>query len=595
VGATSGPLDPRLQELVEEHFQYLLRALPVAATFMGIHSEDHRLGDASRDGVEDRIAHERRLMAQLEGLDTAGLSEPARFEREIALHGARLDLFDLEERREWEQRPSAMEEIGDAVFSILSREFAPLPDRLESIASRLEGVPVVLAQHRARLGDRLVQTWNELELGGAEELPALFDEVVGTARGVWPEGSPALRRIQSAASRASLAVDAYAAWLRARTADASATWSLGRERYEQLVELRALDGLTADDILALGEDQLEANRRARREAALALDPDAEELAVVHRLKEDHPATFEEALAAYRDAMLRARRHVLDRGLATLPPGETLSVEATPEYLRRAAVPFAAYLEPARFDPRPAGIYMVTPSVNGGAAVLREHYRASISNTSIHEAYPGHHVQLSAANTHPSLARALVQAPEFIEGWAMYGEQMMREQGFDNGPAFMVALYTDAIWRACRVVLDVRMQRGEMTVAEATEFLAARTGFERANAQAEVLRYTYTPTYPLSYLVGKVLLLRLRDDEQRRLGPAFSLRRFHDQLLYSGSLPIAFHRRLLAGEGGGSTLPPMEADAVPAPDAGETGALPATGTAPADSPAVVTPGGAASGA
>jgi uncharacterized protein (DUF885 family) len=128
---------------------------------------------------------------------------------------------------------------------------------------------------------------------------------------------------------------------------------------------------------------------------------------------------------------------------------------------------------------------------------------------------------------------------------MYSEQMMREQGFDAAPNFRVNMHTDAIWRACRIILDVRMHRGEIEVEDAIRFLVAQTSFEEANARAEVRRYTYTPTYQLSYLLGKVLLLGLRSDEQRRLGGAFSLRDFHDALLNNGSLPISFHRRILA--------------------------------------------------
>jgi uncharacterized protein (DUF885 family) len=134
---------------------------------------------------------------------------------------------------------------------------------------------------------------------------------------------------------------------------------------------------------------------------------------------------------------------------------------------------------------------------------------------------------------------------------MYCEQMMREQGFDDGPAFQVGLATDAIWRACRIVLDIQMHRGELSIDAATDFLQEMTHFEPPVARAEVTRYTYTPTYQLSYLLGKVMILRLRDDEQRRLGPAFSLRAFHDSLLANGSLPISFHRRLLEGPEGGT--------------------------------------------
>jgi uncharacterized protein (DUF885 family) len=135
---------------------------------------------------------------------------------------------------------------------------------------------------------------------------------------------------------------------------------------------------------------------------------------------------------------------------------------------------------------------------------------------------------------------------------MYSELMMREQGFDDDPRFRLIMHTDAIWRACRIILDVRMHRGEIGVDDATDFLVQQTNFERPNAQAEVQWYTFRPTYPLSYLLGRTLLLGLRSDEQRRLGDRFSLKAFHDTLLRNGSLPISFHRRLLAGAAGSGT-------------------------------------------
>jgi uncharacterized protein (DUF885 family) len=255
-------------------------------------------------------------------------------------------------------------------------------------------------------------------------------------------------------------------------------------------------------------------------------------------------------------MFRARSHIIEHGLATIPPDERIEVIPTPLHLRQS-LPLAAYFQPPKFDRDPAGIYVVTPSVDDDPDAMREHNWSAISNTSIHEAYPGHHLQLVIAREHPSLSRLQLDATEFVEGWAMYCEQMLREHGFDAGPVFEVGLATDAIWRACRIVLDIQMHRGELSVEKATEFLVEMTRFERSVAHAEVLRYTYTPTYQLSYLLGKVMILELRADEQRRLGARFDLRAFHDALLRNGSLPISFHRRLLAesngsGPGGNAT-------------------------------------------
>jgi uncharacterized protein (DUF885 family) len=277
--------------------------------------------------------------------------------------------------------------------------------------------------------------------------------------------------------------------------------------------------------------------------AREIDDSVDEATVIDRLKRDQPKTFAEALDAYREVMVRARQHLIDRDIVTVPPDERIEVLQTPDYLRNV-IPFAAYFSPPKFDPNPKGIYIVTAAVGHDPNAMREHNFSSISNTSIHEAYPGHHLQLAVANANPSLTRLQADAPEFVEGWGMYSEQMMREQGFDAAPNFRLNMHTDAIWRAVRIILDVKMHRGEIGIEDAIAFMVDQTSFEEANARAEVRRYTYTPTYQLSYLLGKVLLLGLRADEQARLGDAFSLRDFHDTLFRNGSLPISFHRRLL---------------------------------------------------
>jgi uncharacterized protein (DUF885 family) len=535
-----GPLDERLFDLVEERFRRLIRDNPVLGTYVGIHTEDDRLGDGSRDAVVGELADEKAHLAAIEAIEPAGLSQLGRLERDLEIHNLRRVIFDTEVVRTWERRSTALDTIGDALFLIFAQDFAPLPERLASIAGRLEAVPEYLEESKTRASVPQVRLWQRLEIESAADLPSFLDEIVAAGADL-PDA--ARRRLTTAAHAARDALAGYATWLEGTLTNGTDDWALGRERYDELVALRAFDGLDADAILAIGEEQLRLNREARVAAAREIDSTADEAAVVDRIKEDHPATFEEALEAYRDVMVRGRTHLIERGIVTVPPDERIDVIPTPEYLRNV-VPFAAYFSPPKFDPNPKGIYIVTPSVGNDPNAMREHNFSSISNTSIHEAYPGHHLQLAVSNRHPSLTRLATDAPEFVEGWGMYSEQMMREQGFDDAPNFRLAMYTDAIWRACRIVLDVRMHRGELSVEEATDFLVSNTRFEGANARAEVNRYTYTPTYQLSYLLGKVLLLQLRADEQRRLGSRFDLRAFHDTLLDNGSLPISFHRRLL---------------------------------------------------
>ena len=546
--ASPGSLDAHFYDLVEARFRNVVESEPAWATQLGIHAWDDRLPDPSRERVLGDIERDKAHLTAIEALDAASLSPEARFERELELHHVRLRVFRAETVRTWERRSNGASALGDALFALFTRDFAPLAERLSSIASRLEAAPEFLRGYRSRAVVPQVRQWLEVELRSSRNVPSFLDDIVAAADHATtkvPDGDR--RRLERAVERAKTAIEEQTEWLREITPGATGEWPLGRDRYAELLELRAFDGLDADAILVIGWEQLERNHAARAAAAREIDPGTTEAAVVDRVKRDHPSTFEAALDTYRDDMRRARQYLIDHAIVTIPPDERVEVIATPPYLR-GVMPFAAYFEPARWDRSPVGVYVVTPAVDDHPDALREHYRASISNTSIHEAYPGHHLQLALASRHPSLTRAQVDAPEFVEGWGMYSEQMMREEGFDAGPEFRLALATDAIWRAARIILDVRMHRGEVSIEEATDFIVEHTAFERPNALAEARRYTSTPAYNLSYLLGKVLLLQLREDERRRLGSAFSLRDFHDALLRGGSLPISFHRRALRGEG-----------------------------------------------
>jgi uncharacterized protein (DUF885 family) len=539
--ARPGRLDDRLYDLVESRFRRILRANPVAATFLGIHTEDHRLPDGSREAVLAELEADKAHMARVEALDPRELSDDARFERDLELHNLRLQVFETEVIRTWERRSTALETIGDAIFLLFARDSQPLPERLVSIAARLDQVPTFLERSSSRAAVPQVRLWQQLEIESARDLPFMFEEL--RRAGETALGDADRARLGRAIDRATTALREYSGWLTGGLARGTDEWALGRARYDELIALRAFDGLTADGILEIGQEMLHEHRRLRRDAAIELDPNADEPSVIERIKAEQPPDFEAALAAYRDAMYRSRTHLIERRLVTVPDDERLEVLPTPTYLRMV-IPFAAYIESPPFEHRPLGLYIVTPSVDGDSNAMREHNLSSISNTSIHEAYPGHHLQLTIGGRNPSLSRLLTNAPEFVEGWGMYSEQLMRDHGFDDAPKYRVMMHTDAIWRACRIILDIRMHRGEVTPEEAVDFLVEHTAFEEPNARAEVKRYTYTPTYQLSYLLGKVLILGLREDERRRRGVDFRLQDFHDALLNAGSLPISFHRRLL---------------------------------------------------
>lgn len=531
------PDDRRFDDTIASWFNDRLRLQPEWATYLGIHDYDDQLSPGGRDGVDQDIAFTRASMDAMRGFADADLSPERALDRDLVIHEGRLRLFDLETRRSWAGRSDGAEAIGGALFPIFTREYAPLEERLTNIAARLEQAPRYLQETRERVTDP-VALWTEIDLEGGESLPFFLETIMDAARG--PEVSPAVAlRLERAIEATRTALDEHQAWLRDDVMPRSgAEWASGPEWFEEIVRLRELDA-TGDEILAVGEAML-ADSHAQRDAiCAAIDPNLTPAEVGDLVKNDHPATFEEALEDYRVAMDRAREFVIEHDLASMAPQDRLVVIETPAFIRHL-IPFAAYFEPARFDPEPTGTYIVTPPETPD--MMREHNYAAISNTSVHEAYPGHHLQLSASISNPSLVRLFSTSAEFAEGWAFYTETMMKDAGFDNTPRHRYAQLTDVVWRATRIILDVQMHRGQVTFEEAVERLIAETGFERPAALAEVKRYTSSPAYQLSYLYGRHMIEELRRDVEQAEGANFNLKAFHDRLLFGGTMPVSYARR-----------------------------------------------------
>lgn len=516
------------QAAVRRALDRMLEIDPVLATRLGDHRHDGRLPGGGRADVEAAIDVWSTLESALEGQE--GL------DADVGRYAARWFRFQLEELRIWEGMADASENLGTAIFLLFARDHAPLEERLEPIASRLEDVPRYLQASRERLV-RPVRIWNEVELEGARALPSLFETIAGA-----PAPESLRRRLQAAAEAATVAAAEYTGWLEEdvlpRSVDESA---FGEAAFETLLQRRLLPG-SADEILALGRDYLERLKEERAELVAREWPGSGDDDVLARVRADRAATFAEALDEYRETMRRAREFVGERGLMSLPGHDVLEVMETPAFLR-PLTPFAAYEPPAYFEQRQVGLYYVTPPATEEG--MGENNRADIVNTSVHEAYPGHHLQFACANTHPSLARVLSGfiADEFVEGWAHYCEQLMFEEGFSNTPELRLVQLNDLIWRACRVICDVELSRGRMRPAEAIQMLVREARMDADRATAEVQRYTFTPGYQLSYLYGRHLLMQLRDSVRQQQGGRFELRAFHDTLLYNASLPAAFWSRL----------------------------------------------------
>jgi uncharacterized protein (DUF885 family) len=253
-----------------------------------------------------------------------------------------------------------------------------------------------------------------------------------------------------------------------------------------------------------------------------------------------PKSFEDALEATQEEMERSRRFIIDHDLATIPKEDQLLVVETPPFMA-PLIPFAALIPPGKFDKKQIGIYVVTRPKN--PANLGKHLNfATIPSTAVHEGFPGHFLQGAVSNRH-SFVRLFAGGTETIEGWAHYCEEMMTEHGFISSLESQFMKVNGTIWRAVRIIVDVKLSRGEMTFDEAVAMLMKEAGMSKEGAVAEVSRYTLTPGYPLSYLLGKHMILQLRDEVKKRMGKKFSEKFFHDTITANGELSIALLREV----------------------------------------------------
>ncbi len=549
-------MNARLAELIDEILRFTWSANPTAATAMGIHEHDDRLVDCSPEALDERlrsVSGYRRDLAPLVA-SIPDLTPEESLDARVLMGALEVEARLLEEVRPAFRDPASyLDEILYGVYYLVEREFAPLPDRIATAARRLQDVPRLVRQARGNLTDPAIipPEWVDAAL---RQIQGSRSYLAQLASGLAARAGASGVEFQRACAVAGRSLEELADHLnRSLVGKARGDFAAGENLFEHLLRAQHGIDLDADALEAFGRRLVAASQERLEEAARALDPGRPWQDMVGEWKVDHPSEVR-LVEEYRREVERARTFVRERGLATLPEGETLRVVETPPF-QRTVTPFAAYVAPAPFEGGREGLLWVTPPDADAPPELRErmlqdHLRPAIPATVAHEAYPGHHLQLSVAGRIASKVRRFFTTPVLIEGWAFYCEELMVEQSYYPDTRSRVLQLKDQLWRACRVLIDVGLHARGMSVAEAADMLIEVARLEAPNARAEVLRYTRSPTQPLSYAVGKQAILDLREEVRRRRGAAYDLRLFHDEFLSQGSIPIALIReRMLAPDPG----------------------------------------------
>ena len=532
--------DEKFEELKKNILQRFFEKNPHLASYLGLHDPyDNLLPKGDTEHIAENIKMLEDGVSQMKKTVVYDhLNEANKIDWEVLEKSVEMSRFEFTEMRRHELDPDAFGEIGGIFFMMITRDYAPLEKRIDSIIARLEKLPQYLQEFRSRLkASQPVKLWTEIAIESAQQIPALFQFVAGSTKGKIPNELSA--RLMKTAQSFMQPFKQHMEWLESLKSKTIEEWALGKEKFEKLIELRDL-GMTSEEIYRIGVKYLKELKQERAEIAAQIAPEKSVEEVLKMVEEDAPKNFEEALEATRRSMEEAKKFIVKNGIATVHEDDKLTVEETPAFLV-PLIPFAAMMMPSRFDKPMLGVYIVTRPKD--VANLGKHLNyASIRNTAVHEAFPGHFLQGTISNR-SSIIHIMAQGTETVEGWAHYCEQMMMEHGYLKGLKSRLIQVNDVIWRAVRIIVDVKLSRGEMEVNEAVEMLMKEAAMSKEGAVAEVRRYTQTPSYALSYLLGKHLILELREKVMEKCGAKYSERFFHDTITANGYLPISMLRRV----------------------------------------------------
>ncbi len=544
--------DSALDALGRQVYRVLWDFHPVDATRCGFHEFDGRLGDYSPSRTGALKLAVNRFLAQLDTLDTLTLSLDDRIDRELLISNLKMELFWLDRFKLLERNPYFYsDECIGGVYYVLLRDWAPLSLRALRAAERMEDVPRFIRQARANLKDP-PRLYDEAAIDELADAEGFFRE---SATELGQEVPELAARLAAAAEKASNSARAWRAGLELDLPRLSDSFAMGKEQFDYLLATDKFLGFDSDSLLAMGE-----NLFARTDSTMkALRAQEAEMLKRHPpvppVDEPAPAGFskQDVLADEQAEVDSMRAWVESSNTATVPAWVgPLRVVETPAFLRRV-IPGLAMEGAAPLDQDQTG-YMYIPPLpdHFDSAQARRYYnsgrRHGYRGGIVHEGLPGHHFQLSLANHNSSFIRRLQFNTCTIEGWALYCEQMVVEQGLYPPDSFPDLRWLGGVWfRAARIIVDAKLHTGRMSYDDAWKFMVDNCWPDTAFFKAEVRRYCLSPSQPMSYLVGKTQILALRDEYRRRMGDKFSMRDFHDRLLAEGSIPVGLIRRKLLAE------------------------------------------------
>ena len=523
---------------------------PAQGTQAGFHQYDMLLPSGARAEIEAGIVVYKKFESEVRSFDTRGLSVGNAADRELVLSQIRGQLLTLETIRPWEKNPDIYSSgVTNAIYVIMSRSFAPPAERLKSVIARERLIPKVFQSARENLKNP-PRIYTEVAL---EQLPGIAsffgDDVPKAFQAV---KDPALVAEFETSNRATIdAIHAYETFLKDDFLPRShGNFQIGAENYRLKLLYDEMVDVPLDRLLQVGFDNLHRNQAEFKRVAAQIDPKRTAEQILEEAEKDHPAG-DKLLQAFRDVLGGLRDFIETRHVITIPSPVPPILEETPPFMR--ALTTASMDTPGPYEKvAKEAFFNVTLPEKTWTAKQSEEYlegfnRGTIISTAVHEVYPGHYVQFLWNGRAPTKVRKLLGCGSNAEGWAHYTEQMMLDEGYGKGDLKLrLGQLQDALLRNARYIAGIQMHTGKMTVEQAVEFFVKEGYQVRPVAEKEAKRGTSDPTY-LVYTLGKLQILKLREDYKKKMGSQYSLQAFHDAFMAQGFPPVKIVRRALLGD------------------------------------------------
>jgi uncharacterized protein (DUF885 family) len=540
-GFAAGPEDKEFGHIVDEYLDLQWKLSPLSATFNGIHTYDDQMesfsiAEASK-GVEQNKQFGERMKKEI---DRSKLNENNQIDYDLILQSIDAQDFALYRSHDLERDPSTYPNIVSGIgFLMFSREYAPFPERMANLRKRMEKMPQLLEEGKANLKNP-PKLWTTIGIETTKGGIQLYEQLIGPGAAQLPEADR--KPFEDANAKVIAALQSYQTFLEKDLLPRSnGNFADGRDNFVYRLKNFYLIDQTPEEIQATARKVLAQAQADMNALAKKTDPNKTWWDILQDGKKKHFAA-DQVLPEYQKCAARARQWVIDKKLATIPE-EKLDVIDTPTFMR-FVIPYAAYFSPAPFEKEQKGFYFVTP-VNTELSKEQQDGQLGelfidIENTTVHEAYPGHHLQFIDQNQ-LSKIRRVYSSSLMSEGWGLYCERLAEEFKFYSTPVDSLEAYRWLAVRAVRVIVDVGLQTQGMSFDEAVNFMIENTKLEKPAAEGEVRRYTQSPTQPLSYLMGMLMIYDLRSDYQKAMGDKYTIQEFHDELLSYGSIPLEMIR------------------------------------------------------